>query len=227
VKDEDELERLGRAAAAADAAFDDILRVPFAGRTERELAADLADALRAHGHAKVEFTVVGSGPNGANPHHDLSDRTIEEGDLVVLDFGGVLDGYYSDITRTVAVGEPSDEARAVYDVVRAAQQAGFEAVAPGVACQDVDRAARRVIDEAGYGEWFIHRTGHGIGVAVHEPPNMIEGETLALEPGMCFSVEPGVYLPGRFGVRVEDIVTVTADGGRRLNSATRELQVVA
>jgi D-alanyl-D-alanine dipeptidase len=226
VKDDDELERLGRAAAAADAAFADILRVRFAGRTERELASDLADALRAHGHAKVEFTVVGSGPNGANPHHDVSDRTIEQGDLVVLDFGGVLDGYFSDITRTVAVGEPSAEAREVYDVVRAAQQAGFEAVGPGVACQEVDRAARRVIDDAGYGEWFIHRTGHGIGVAVHEPPNMIEGEALALEPGMTFSVEPGVYLPGRFGVRVEDIVTVTADGGRRLNSATRELQVV-
>jgi Xaa-Pro aminopeptidase len=226
IKEADELERMTAAGEAADAAFYDILEVQFAGRKETDIGADLADALMAHGHSAVEFTVVGSGPNGANPHHDVSDRTIQEGDLVVLDFGGVLDGYYSDITRTVAVGEPSDEARKVYDVVRAAQQAGFEAVGPGRACQEVDRAARRVIDDAGYGEWFIHRTGHGIGVAVHEPPNMIEGETLALEPGMTFSVEPGVYLPGRFGVRVEDIVAVTGDGGRRLNSATRELQVV-
>jgi D-alanyl-D-alanine dipeptidase len=127
----------------------------------------------------------------------------------------------------VHVGQPSDEAREVYEVVRNAQQAGFEAVRAGVACQEIDRVARGVIADAGYGEYFIHRTGHGIGLTAHEPPYMVEGETLPLQPGMCFSVEPGVYLPGRFGVRIEDIVTVTADGGRRLNNATRELRLVA
>jgi D-alanyl-D-alanine dipeptidase len=157
----------------------------------------------------------------------LSDRRIEEGDMVVLDFGGVMDGYCSDITRTVHVGEPSPEEREVHEVVRAAQQAGFEAVAPGVPCEEVDRAARALIADAGYGEAFIHRTGHGIGLAGQEPPYLVEGETLPLEPRMCFSVEPGIYLPGRFGVRIEDIVTVTGDGRRRLNNAPRELQLVA
>ena len=227
VKDPEELDALGRAAAAADAAFADLLGVRFAGRTEREVAADLREALLAHGHAKVEFTLVASGPNGANPHYEDDSRTIVEGDLVVLDFGGVLDGYYSDMTRTVSVGEPSAEACEVYGVVRAAQQAGVEAVAPGVACEDVDRAARGVIEAAGYGERFIHRTGHGIGSEVHEPPYIVAGERLPLQPGMTFSVEPGVYLPGRFGVRVEDIVAVTEVGVRRLNEATRELETVS
>jgi D-alanyl-D-alanine dipeptidase len=227
VKEPEELDALARAAAAADAAFADLLRVPFGGRAEREVAGDLREALLAHGHDTVEFTLVASGPNGANPHYEDDSRTIEQGDLVVLDFGGRVDGYYSDITRTVAVGEPSAEQREVYDVVRAAQQAGVDAVAPGVACEDVDRAARAVIEEAGYGERFIHRTGHGIGAEVHEPPYLVAGNRLTLEPGMTFSVEPGIYLPGRFGVRVEDIVAVTEDGVRRLNEATRDLQTVA
>jgi D-alanyl-D-alanine dipeptidase len=226
VKEPEELDALARAAAAADAAFADLLGLRFAGRTEREVAADVREALLAHGHDTVEFTLVASGPNGANPHYEDDSRTIEEGDLVVLDFGGRVDGYYSDITRTVAVGDPSAEQREVYDVVRAAQQAGVEAVAPGVACEDVDRAARAVIEAAGYGERFIHRTGHGIGAELHEPPYMVAGERLPLDPGMTFSVEPGIYLPGRFGVRVEDIVAVTVDGVRRLNEATRDLQVV-
>jgi Xaa-Pro aminopeptidase len=154
-------------------------------------------------------------------------RAVKEpGDVVVLDFGGLLDGYGSDITRTVHVGEPAGEHLRVHEVVREAQQAAFEAVRPGVACEDVDRAARAAIDAAGYGERFIHRTGHGIGITVHEPPYIVEGETQPLQPGMCFSIEPGVYLPGRFGVRVEDIVTVTEDGGRRLNAAPREMHVV-
>jgi Xaa-Pro aminopeptidase len=227
VKDEQELERLAAAAAAVDACFEEIAQARFEGRRESELGADLARLLLEYGHARVDFTVVGSGPNGANPHHELSDRVIERGDMVVLDFGGSKDGYESDITRTVHVGQPSDEAREVYEVVRNAQQAGFEAVRAGVACQEIDRVARGVIADAGYGEYFIHRTGHGIGLTAHEPPYMVEGETLPLQPGMCFSVEPGVYLPGRFGVRIEDIVTVTADGGRRLNNATRELRLVA
>jgi Xaa-Pro aminopeptidase len=227
VKGPDELERLAAAGAAADASLEEIVNVRFAGRTEAEIAADLAGFLRAHGHSQVDFTVVGSGPNGANPHHEMSERTIQEGDMVVLDFGGLKDGYGSDTTRTVHVGEPSDEEREVFEIVRRAQQAGFEAVRPGVACEEVDRAARRVIADAGYGEYFIHRVGHGIGLTTHEPPYMIEGEKRPMEPGMCFSIEPGIYLPGRFGVRIEDIVTVTEDGGRRLNNTSREMRIVA
>ncbi|MGA5516274.1 aminopeptidase P family protein [Streptomyces pseudogriseolus] len=226
VKDAAELERLAAVGAAADAAFEEIRHVRFSGRLESEVAADLAGLLRRFGHSQVDFTIVASGPNGANPHHEAGDRRIERGDMVVLDFGGLKDGYGSDTSRTVHVGEPTDEERRVHDLVREAQEAGFRAVRPGAACQDVDRAARRVIADAGYGEYFIHRTGHGIGVTTHEPPYMIEGEEQPLVPGMCFSVEPGVYLPGRFGVRIEDIVTVTEDGGRRLNDTERELVIV-
>jgi Xaa-Pro aminopeptidase len=227
VKDADEVERLAAAGAAADASLEEIVRLPFAGRRESEVGADLAALLRKHGHSQVDFTVVGSGPNGANPHHEMGERTIEEGDMVVLDFGGLKDGYGSDTTRTVHVGEPSDEEREVFEIVRRAQQTAFEAVRPGAACQDIDRAARNVIGDAGYGEHFIHRVGHGIGLTTHEPPYMVEGETLPIEPGMCFSIEPGIYLPGRFGVRIEDIVTVTESGGRRLNNTGRELRVVS
>jgi Xaa-Pro aminopeptidase len=147
--------------------------------------------------------------------------------MVVLDFGGLKDGYGSDTSRTVHVGEPAEEEREVYEVVRRAQQAGVESVRPGVPCQEIDRACRRDITDAGYGERFLHRTGHGIGLTTHEPPYMVEGETQPLQPGMCFSVEPGVYLAGRFGVRIEDIVTVTEDGGRPFNRTTHELQIVA
>ncbi|MFJ8312797.1 MULTISPECIES: M24 family metallopeptidase [unclassified Streptomyces] len=226
VKDEHELTRLEAAGAAADEAYGEIVKVRFAGRKETEVAADLAALLLKYGHSQVDFTVVGSGPNGANPHHEAGDRTIGHGDMVVLDFGGLKHGYGSDTTRTVHVGEPSAAEQRVHDVVRAAQQAGFEAVKPGVACQDIDRAARAVIEDAGYGEYFIHRTGHGIGVTTHEPPYMIEGEERPLVPGMCFSVEPGIYLPGRFGVRIEDIVTVTDDGGRRLNNTDHAMAIV-
>jgi Xaa-Pro aminopeptidase len=227
IKDTHELDRLAAAGAAADAAYQEILGVPFAGRRENDVAADLAGLLRRFGHEQVDFTVVGSGPNGANPHHEAGPRVIEVGDTVVLDFGGLKHGYGSDTTRTVTVGPPSDEVRTVHEVVRRAQQAAFEAVRPGVSCQEIDRVARRVIIDAGYGERFIHRTGHGIGVTTHEPPYLVEGEELPLVPGMCFSIEPGVYLPGRFGVRIEDIVTVTADGGRRLNNTSHELATVA
>jgi D-alanyl-D-alanine dipeptidase len=228
VKDAAEVERLAAAGAAADACFLALLSVRFSGRTENEVAADLAQLLLDHGHSQVDFTVVGSGPNGANPHHEAGDRTIEIGDMVVLDFGGLKDGYGSDTSRTVHVGgDPTDEERRIHDLVRAAQQAGFEAVRPGATCQDVDRAARAVIAQAGYGDRFLHRTGHGIGTTTHEPPYMVEGEQRPLQPGMCFSIEPGVYLADRFGVRIEDIVVVQDDGtGRRLNSTNRELQFV-
>jgi Xaa-Pro aminopeptidase len=226
VKDAEELDRLAAAGAAADAVFEEIAATRFSGRTEAEIAHDLVDLLLAHGHSRAEFTIVASGPNGANPHHEESDRVIQDGDMVVLDFGGTMAGYGSDTTRTVHVGEPTDEEAAVYEIVRRAQEAAFEAVRPGATCQDVDRAARRVIAGAGYGEQFIHRTGHGIGLTAHEPPYMIEGETRAIEPGMCFSIEPGIYLPGRFGVRIEDIVVATEHGARRLNTTGRELRVV-
>ena len=226
VKDENELMRLAAAGAAADSAYGEIVQRRFAGRRETEVAADLADLLRSFGHEQVDFTVVGSGPNGANPHHEAGERVIEPGDAVVLDFGGLRYGYGSDTTRTVCVGEPSPQIREVHEIVRLAQQAGVDAVRPGVGCQEIDRAARRVITDAGYGEQFIHRTGHGIGLTTHEPPYMVEGEEQALVPGMCFSVEPGIYLAGDFGVRIEDIVTVTADGCRRLNNTDHGLRIV-
>jgi Xaa-Pro aminopeptidase len=226
VKDTSELYRLTAAGAAADATYNEIVQLPFAGRREDEVAADLARLLRQFGHERVDFTIVGSGPNGADPHHEAGDRVIEPGDAVVLDFGGLMHGYGSDTTRTVVIGEPSPEVQHVHDVVRAAQQKAFEAVRPGVACEDVDRVARDVIAEAGYGRWFIHRTGHGIGVTTHEPPYLVAGEVQRLEPGMCFSIEPGVYLPGRFGVRIEDIVTVTGHGARRLNNTDHALRIV-
>jgi Xaa-Pro aminopeptidase len=226
VKDDNELMRLAAAGEAADSAYGEIVQKRFAGRRETEVAADLADLLRQFGHEQVDFTVVGSGPNGANPHHEAGDRVIELGDAVVLDFGGLRYGYGSDTTRTVCVGEPTSEIREVHEVVRQAQQAGVDAVRPGVSCQEIDRAARKVITEAGFGGQFIHRTGHGIGVTTHEPPYMVEGEEQSLVPGMCFSVEPGIYLAGRFGVRIEDIVTVTEGGGRRLNNTDHGLRVV-
>ncbi|MEV6654464.1 aminopeptidase P family protein [Streptomyces sp. NPDC051219] len=226
VKDEHELVRLEAAGAAADGVYERILKVRFCGRKETDVAADLAALLLESGHSQVDFTLVGSGPNGADPHHEAGDRVIANGDMVVLDFGGLMHGYGSDISRTVHVGDPDPEERRVHDVVRQAQQAAFESVKPGIACQEVDRVARAAITEAGYGDRFIHRTGHGIGVTTHEPPYMVEGEERPLVPGMCFSIEPGVYLPGRFGVRIEDIVTVTEQGGRRFNTAARELALV-
>ncbi|HET8560487.1 MAG TPA: aminopeptidase P family protein [Marmoricola sp.] len=226
VKDGHELERMAMAGAAADAAYEAITQRRFAGRRETDVAVDLAGLLRDFGHEQVDFTVVGSGPNGANPHHEAGDRVIEPGDTVVLDFGGLMHGYGSDTTRTVCVGEPSVSVQEVHEVVRQAQQAAFEAVRPGAPCQDIDRTARRLISEAGYGDRFIHRTGHGIGVTTHEPPYMVEGEEQPLVAGMCFSIEPGVYLPGRFGIRIEDIVAVTESGGRRLNNTDHDLRAV-
>ena len=226
VKDSNELARLAMAGAAADATYEEIVHVRFAGRRETEVAADLSALLQRFGHEQVDFTVVGSGPNGANPHHEAGERVIEAGDAVVLDFGGLMHGYGSDTSRTVSVGAPGPKVQEVHEIVRQAQQAAFEAAGPGVPCQEVDRVARSVITRAGYGEQFIHRTGHGIGVTTHEPPYMVEGEEQPLRPGMCFSVEPGIYLPGQFGVRIEDIVTVTQDGARRLNDTDHGLRVV-
>ncbi|HSJ51294.1 MAG TPA: Xaa-Pro peptidase family protein [Actinomycetota bacterium] len=227
VKDDAEIEALRAAARAADEAFAEVVSLPFAGRRELDVAADLERLLRERGHDRVGFTIVGSGPNGASPHHESGERVIAPTDAVVMDFGGRASGYHSDITRTVFVGEPDEEQRRVYDVVRAAQQAAFEAVRPGVEAQDVDRAARAVIEQAGFGDRFLHRTGHGIGLEVHEPPYIVEGNETPLEAGMTFSDEPGIYLAGRFGVRIEDQVVVTVAGAERLNVATREPVVVS
>jgi D-alanyl-D-alanine dipeptidase len=227
VKDASELDALRRAGAAADATFEELRSHGFAGRTELEVAADVARLLIEHGHDRADFTIVASGPNGASPHHEPGDRRIVPGDAVVLDFGGVLDAYCSDTTRTVVVEEPPDGFDDAYDLVRRAQQAAFDAVRPGVPAEEVDRAARAVIEAGGLGEAFVHRTGHGIGLEVHEAPYLVAGNDEPLRPGMTSSIEPGVYLPGRFGVRIEDIVAVTDDGAERLNRSTRELQTVA
>jgi Xaa-Pro aminopeptidase len=199
------------------------------GRTERAVGRDVAGAMAAEGHVRIDFVIVGSGPNGASPHHELSDRVIEPGDPVVVDIGGTTAaGYCSDSTRTYVAGgaPPPAEFLDYYAVLLAAQRAAVEAVRPGVSAESVDAAARDVIAAAGYGPAFVHRTGHGIGLETHEDPYIVTGNTTALEPGMAFSVEPGVYLPGRHGARIEDIVVVTADGVDRLNRTPRELALL-
>jgi Xaa-Pro dipeptidase len=224
-KDVAEIEQLRRAGAAIDRVHARVGEWLRAGRTEAEVGADIAAAIVEEGHASADFVIVGSGPNAASPHHSVSDRVIESGDVVVVDIGGPLpSGYCSDSTRTYAVGPPRepDVARA-YAALQAAQQASVDAVRPGVTCQDVDRAARAVLAEAGLAEHFIHRTGHGIGLDVHEEPYIVEGNDLLLEAGMAFSVEPGVYLPGRWGARIEDIVVVTDDRVEPLNHRPHEL----
>jgi Xaa-Pro aminopeptidase len=227
VKDEHELGALRRAGRAADETFRQIISMSFQGRSEEDVAHDLAELLVRNGHARADFTIVASGPNAASPHHEPGGRTILPRDAVVMDFGGELASYFSDTSRTVVVTEPPDGFEPAYAAVHEAQAAAVEAVRPGLEAQEVDRAARRIIDAAGYGERFIHRTGHGIGLEVHEPPYMVEGDHTVLEPGMTFSVEPGIYLEGRFGIRIEDIVEVTVEGVERLNRSTRELQVVS
>jgi D-alanyl-D-alanine dipeptidase len=228
-KDRGELEALRLVSEAADRAYTRILERPFAGRTEREVGRDLAELLRTEGHDEVGFTIVASGTNGASPHHETGDRRIAAGDTVVLDFGGAMRGYRSDITRTVHVGPPKDgEERHVHDVVRRAQEAGYAAARKGASAESVDAAARGVIDEAGYGAFFIHRTGHGIGLDGHEHPYLVQGNRESLEPGMAFSIEPGIYLPGRFGVRIEDIAVIDDDGSvRPLNRADHSFATVA
>jgi Xaa-Pro aminopeptidase len=225
-KDAGEINLLGRAARSADEAFNRIAREGLAGRPEKDVARSLRQHLVDTGSDEAIFWIVGSGPNGASPHHDPGDRGIRTGETVVLDFGGRVGGYCSDITRTVSVGKPSAEAEEVHGIVRLAQETAFRVIKPGVPAEEVDQAARRVIEDAGYGDAFIHRTGHGIGLEEHEPPYIVRGNTEPLEAGMTFSIEPGIYLQGRFGVRIEDIVAVTEDGAGRLNHAPRDLTVV-
>ena len=226
IKDAAELDELAAAAAAIDRAVDRVPELLAEGVREADLAAALDLAIREEGHAQTDFTDIGSGPNGASPHHTYSDRAIAKGDAVVVDIGGRrASGYRSDITRVFARGEPPAEFMEAYEVLLAAQRAGREAVRPGVTCAAVDAACREPIEAAGLGELFTHRTGHGLGLDVHEDPYIVEGEERVLEPGMVFSIEPGIYVPGRFGARIEDIVVCTPEGGRSLNASERDLRI--
>jgi Xaa-Pro aminopeptidase len=227
-KDGAEIEALAAAGRAIDrvhARMGEWLRV---GRTEAQVGADVAAAIVAEGHTAAAFVIVGSGPHGASPHHDVSDRVVQPGDLVVVDIGGPTpEGYFSDCTRTYTMGEPAHpDVDACYAVLQAAQDAAVAAVAPGATAQSVDAAARIPISDAGLGDRFIHRTGHGIGLEVHEQPYIVAGNDLGLDEGMAFSIEPGIYLPGRWGARIEDIVVVESNGARRLNHRPRELAVL-
>jgi Xaa-Pro aminopeptidase len=228
VKQPDEVDALRRAGAAIDRVHDRMGEWLRPGRTEAQIARGIADAIVAEGHATVNFTIVASGPNGASPHHHTSDRVVEAGDPVVVDIGGTMpDGYCSDCTRTyVAGGSVDPEFARYYDVLLAAQKASCDSVRPGVTAASVDAAARDVITDGGYGEHFVHRTGHGIGLEEHEEPWIVAGNDTELLAGMAFSIEPGIYLRGRHGARIEDIVVVTEDGVERLDTGPRELQVL-
>lgn len=228
VKDDTELEALARAAASADRVAAALLegQVGLVGRSEREVSAEISRRLLEEGHDKVGFAIVASGPNAASPHHEATERLIREGEPVVCDFGGSLGGYWSDMTRTVFTGPPPPELARIYEVVAEAQAAGVEAAQLAQPCSSVDRAARSVIEAAGYGPYFVHRTGHGIGLEEHEHPYMVAGNSEPVQAGHVFSVEPGIYVPGRFGVRIEDIVAATASGPVVLNKASHSLTVV-
>jgi len=231
-KDPEEIELLRLAAEAADRVVKAIAHGPLLGRTELDVAREVRERLVAEGHDDAEFAIVASGPESASPHHEASERTIVAGEPIVLDIGGPLGGYGSDITRTIWVtgGDPGrgpdDEFRRIHDLVRAAQLAATEAVRPGLPAEAVDAAARDVIVAGGYGPRFIHRVGHGIGLEGHEDPYLVAGNAEPLEPGMTFSIEPGIYLEGRFGVRLEDIVVCGPDGAIVLNRAPYDLLVV-
>jgi len=226
-KDSAEIAALRTAGAAIDAVHAEVAGLLRPGRTEREVGRDIAERILAAGHVSVDFVIVASGPNGASPHHEVSDRVIEVGDPVVVDIGGSMpDGYCSDSTRTYSVGEPVAVYREWFEVLERAQQASCAAIAPGVACEAIDEAGRAVLRDAGLGDLFIHRTGHGIGLETHEEPYIVKGNALRIEPGMAFSIEPGFYETGRFGARIEDIVICTETGFESVNSRPRGLAMV-
>lgn len=223
-KDHEEIAAMRRAAAVNQECFRQVEARIRPGVTEQQLAAVWQKAaLDAATGELPEAPIVAAGLNGASPHAWATSRRIEGGDLVTIDGFLRVEGYYSDITRTYAVGEVDEELRRIYSVVQEANAAGQAVVKPGIEAQEVDRAARKVIEEAGYGQYFIHRTGHGLGLEIHEPPYMVEGNELVLEPGMTFTVEPGIYVPGKGGVRIEDDVLVTEDGYEALTALPREL----
>jgi Xaa-Pro aminopeptidase len=226
IKDADEVDRLREVAASADRAMTAILAEGLGGRTEIEVSRRIRDLLLEAGHDTADFAIVASGPNAASPHHEAGERIIGQGDAVVLDIGGVRAGYCSDTTRTAFIGEPDPEFAALYAVLREAQAAACDAVAPGIACSEVDEVARNIIDDAGYGDAFIHRTGHGIGMEGHEEPYIVASNPEPLMVGHAFSVEPGIYIQDRWGARIEDIVVCTETGGERLNTTSTDLFVV-
>jgi Xaa-Pro aminopeptidase len=232
IKDSDEIALLRLAAQAADRVVAQIAGGRLVGRTEADVAREVRERLIAEGHDEAHFAIVGSGPNSASPHHEASDRVIRAGEPIVLDIGGTLGGYGSDITRTLWVTggdgrlEPDERFRHLFAVLYGAQAAATRAARSGTPCEAVDTAARAPIDAEGYGEAFFHRTGHGIGLEGHEDPYLVAGNDLALRSGMAFSVEPGIYLPGEYGARIEDIVVCGDDGPIVLNEAPRELYVV-
>lgn len=232
IKDVDEIALLRLAAQAADRVVASIAAGRLIGRTEADVAREVRERLITEGHEEAHFAIVASGPNSASPHHEASERVIRAGEPIVLDIGGTLSGYGSDITRTLWVtgGDtdlgPDEAFRHLFNVLYHAQASGTAAVRPGVACESIDAAARGPIEGEGYGEAFFHRTGHGIGLEGHEDPYLVRGNALTLRSGMTFSVEPGIYLPGRYGARIEDIVVCGDEGPLVLNEAPRELMVV-
>ncbi|KWX22001.1 dipeptidase [Mycolicibacterium wolinskyi] len=227
IKDSAEIDALRKAGAAIDRVHARVPEFLVPGRTEADVAADIAEAIVAEGHSEVAFIIVGSGPHGADPHHECSDRELKKGDIVVVDIGGPYEpGYNSDCTRTYSIGEPDPEVARRYAVLQRAQAAAVSAVRPGITAEQVDAAARDVLAAEGLAGAFVHRTGHGIGLSVHEEPYIVAGNDLPLEAGMAFSVEPGVYFPGQWGARIEDIVVVTEDGALSVNNQPHDLVVV-
>jgi Xaa-Pro aminopeptidase len=226
VKDATEVEALRCAAHAVDDIAAAMRTERFAGRREIDVHNELVERMLEAGHERANFAIVAAAANAASPHHEPSTRVIADGDAVLCDFGGTMAGYCSDITRMFVVGEPPSEVRDAYAVLVEAQEAGVRAAVVGEICEEVDGAARRVITDAGYGDFFVHRTGHGIGTEAHEDPYIVAGNHEPLAPGHAFSIEPGIYLPGRFGLRLEDIVVATDAGPERLNHAPRDLAIV-
>ncbi len=226
IKDDAEIAALTRAAQAVDLIAADLRDRPFVGRTERDLHREIVDRMLDAGHERANFAIVASGPHAASPHHEPGHRTIEPGDVVLCDFGGTMAGYCSDITRMYAAGEPDPEIRAAYDALVEAQEAAVRAAVVGARCCDVDAVARDALGAAKLADRFVHRTGHGIGMEAHEDPYLVAGDATRLTAGHAFSIEPGVYVPGRFGLRLEDIVVATPQGPRRLNTAPRDLAIV-
>lgn len=226
IKDEDEIAALRDAGHAVDGVADHLSTMRFSGRTEREMSRIVSELVIESGHDSVSFAIVAAGRNGASPHHEASDAIIEEGDAVVVDFGGRVRGYGSDTTRMYCVGEAPNGFEEAYAVLERAQRAAVESVRPGTTAEAIDDVARTIISDGGYGEFFIHRTGHGIGLDAHEQPYIVQGNPEPIRAGMAFSIEPGIYIPDRWGMRIEDIVAVNEDGAERLNRSSRQLRFV-
>jgi Xaa-Pro dipeptidase len=226
-KDAAEIDAMRRAARVLESSIEALVPEIRIGKRENEIAARWQWLMFEHGADGIpDAPIVASGPNSAQPHTTSTTRELQSGDLLILDGWCTVDGYYGDITRTFGIGAVSDELKQIYDVTLRANEAGRAAVKPTALCQDVDRAARGVIRQAGFGDYFVHRTGHGLGLEVHEAPNMVEGDTRVLTPGMTFTVEPGIYLAGKGGVRIEDDVVVTQEGGESLTVSARELRIL-